>query len=337
MPKFLKAMFYAMCLLAACGAYAWGPRGHEYSGAIADDLLTPLAKAEAHKLLGFPLKTAATWADCVKDVQMSGGKLKYLPNPKYHQACKAFETVKGKAEMVDYVGRNWNNCSTDPKARECHKEYHFADVTIQHDHYSRQFVGTSNHDIVGAINAAIAVLQDQPSPAPFNIKGKREAILMLAHLMGDLHQPLHVGAIYLDSEDQPVNPDAPPGSHDPATDTRGGNWIDVGSSNLHADWDGILQTLDPDAVDSKVIAKARALPLPSGPIMGWATNWAGDTVKQSQKAFQGVSYTHPGTKGKWKASFEDRKAYNTAKRKEQQLQLEKAGAHLAAVLNAVFP
>lgn len=332
----LKIALLCGGLLASSCSFAWGPRGHEYSGAIADALLTPHAKAQVHKLLGFPLKTAATWADCVKDVQMAGSQLKYLPDPKYHQACKTFETSQGKAEMIDYVGRNWNNCSSDPKTKACHKEYHFTDVAVQHGHYSRDFVGTSDHDIVSAINAAIAVLQGLPTPPPFNIRDKREAILMLAHFIGDLHQPLHVGAIYLDSQDQPVNPDHPPSSHNPATDTRGGNSIDVGSSNLHADWDNVLKTLNPDAIDPKIIAKAKALPQPTGQIADWAAHWAGDTVKQSQKAFEGISYTHPGTKGKWKASFEDRKGYNTAKRRAQQLQLEKAGAHLATVLNEVF-
>jgi hypothetical protein len=332
----LRSTLFLIGLLVSSCSYAWGPRGHEYSGAIADALLTPHAKAQIQKLLGYPLKTAATWADCVKDVKMSGGQLKYLSDPKYHQACVSFETPEGEAEMTDYVSRNWNNCSTDPKAKECHKEYHFADVAIQHNQYSREFVGTSDHDIVSAINAAIAVLQNQPTPAPFNIKDKREAVLMLAHLIGDLHQPLHVGAIYLDSQDHPVDPDSPPGSHDPATDTRGGNWIDVGSSNLHADWDNILKTLNPETVAPKVIAKAKALPQPTGPISSWAAHWAGDAVKQSQKAFQGISYAHPGTKGKWEASFEDRKSYSAAKRKAQQLQLEKAGAHLAAVLNEVL-
>lgn len=333
----LKLVLLGVGLFCNAYSFAWGPRGHEYSGAIADALLTPHAKTQVHKLLGFPLKTAATWADCVKDVKMSGDQLNYVADPKYHQACASFETTKGKAEMVDYVSRNWNNCSTDPKVKNCHKEYHFADVAIQHDHYSRQFFGTSDHDIVSAINAAIAVLQDQPTPAPFNIKSKREAVLMLAHLVGDLHQPMHVGSIYLDSKDQAVNPDSPPGSHDTNTDTLGGNWIEVGSSNLHADWDDVLKTLNPDAVDSKVLDKAKSLPQSSGPISGWAEQWAGDTVKQSQKAFQGISYTHPGAhKGKWIAKFDNRKSYLAAKAKAQQLQMEKAGAHLAAVLNEVF-
>ena len=30
--------------------------------------------------------------------------------------------------------------------------------------------------------------------------------MLLAHFVGDIHQPLHVGALYLDSNDKPVNP-----------------------------------------------------------------------------------------------------------------------------------
>ncbi|WP_409362753.1 S1/P1 nuclease [Bradyrhizobium sp. CIR18] len=31
------------------------------------------------------------------------------------------------------------------------------------------------------------------------MKDKKEALFVLSHLVGDLHQPLHVGAVYLDS------------------------------------------------------------------------------------------------------------------------------------------
>ena len=78
-----------------------------------------------------------------------------------------------------------------------------------------------SHDVVSAINAAIAVLQGSASPSPVSFTSKREALRVLAHYVGGIHQPLHVGAIYLDASGHEVDPDA--GTYDPATKTQGGS------------------------------------------------------------------------------------------------------------------
>ncbi len=127
-------------------------------------------------------------------------------------------------------------------------------MAIQHDHYSRRYAGTSSHDIVSAIDAALAVLQDKPAPVPFSIEDKKEALFLLAHLVGDLHQPLHVGAVYLDEDGNLVNPDAGAGV-DPATETFGGNLISSGSDNLHHEWDDIPEDL---TADEATVEDARA-------------------------------------------------------------------------------
>jgi hypothetical protein len=127
-----------------------------------------------------PLRVAATWADCAKDVTQSDGGFVYKPDPKFHATCQIFETSEGIARMEDYVARNWDNCQRQPGDDPCHKAYHYTDVAIQHDHYELGFSGTSDRDVVAAINAAIAVLQGQLAPAPFSIKDEQEALLMLA-------------------------------------------------------------------------------------------------------------------------------------------------------------
>ena len=54
--------------------------------------------------------------------------------------------------------------------------------------------------------------------------------LLLAHLLGDLHQPLHVGSIYLDLDGKPVHPDTPGLSDEAktASETAGGNRLRLG-------------------------------------------------------------------------------------------------------------
>jgi hypothetical protein len=82
-----------------------------------------------------------------------------------------------------------------------------------------------------------------PAPAPFHFTC-RTALMMLAHLVGDLYQPLHAGAIYLDAAGNSVDPDASPEARQLAesdgpgsTSTHGGNSLVTTTENLHWLWD----------------------------------------------------------------------------------------------------
>ena len=76
------------------------------------------------------------------------------------------------ARMEDYISRNWSNCFYEAN-HDCDEAYHFADVAIQHDGYSRSYVGISDHDIVSTIDAAIMVLQDEPPRCRFQFAIKK--------------------------------------------------------------------------------------------------------------------------------------------------------------------
>ena len=58
--------------------------------------------------------------------------------------------------------------------------------------YEERGVGTSDDDIVHILKQCIAVLKGArgASANPHNFS-QREALLLLVHLIGDLHQPLH--------------------------------------------------------------------------------------------------------------------------------------------------
>jgi hypothetical protein len=333
----ILTMIVATFLVGPAAAY--GPKGHQMIGAVADTRLSKAAKAAVAKNLGYPLRTAANWADCVKDVEKSNGKFVYNPDPRFSAACKVFATAVGKDRMISYARRNWDNCTDPAMTKGCHALYHFADVPIQQDHYDRLFTGTSNHDIVSAIRAAVAMLQDQAVPEPFSIKDKAEAILMLSHLVGDLHQPLHVGAVYLDDHDLPSDPGPVSAPHDKKMDTRGGNQLEVGSSNLHANWDDILGSWDPLHLSKETISAAKAVPKTHGNVEDWPAIWASETVKTSQDAYAGLTFAHPGAKktGDWVTAFPDRTAYLKQKNATQGQEMVVAGARLAQILNAVWP
>jgi hypothetical protein len=145
---------------------------------------------------------------------------------------------------------------------------------------------------VATISAAIAVLKGDPAPGPFSIAGRKEALLMLAHFLGDLHQPLHVAAVYLDDNGDLVDPDA---AHqiDPATDTIGGNNIHDGHKLLHGEWDAIPNDLG-EAATPELLTAARSMPATPGTPADWPATWASDTIVVAHGAFAaGSSYIRP--------------------------------------------
>jgi hypothetical protein len=215
-PLFRPAAAFVVFLLTAT-ASAWGPDGHHTVGAIADRLAAGTnAENQVKAILGdLTLEQAAVWADCAKGVDPSKN-FAYTSAGKYPE-CAIYETPDGEAEMIDFVRRNDTNCPRVPRDESCHKQYHYSDEAVQSKRYHLGDVGTRDFDIVAAISATIHVLKGDPAPAPFNIKDKREALLLLAHYVGDAHQPLHVGAVYLNAAGGVVEPSQ--ATFDPATAT----------------------------------------------------------------------------------------------------------------------
>ncbi len=323
-------------LVAASPAYAWGPEGHKTVALLAQKLIVGTTTADqVRKTLGdISLEDAAVWADCAKGVSPAFT----YPEPGKFPECAVFETPKGEAEMIDFVRRNADTC--DPKVEEetpCHKEYHYADIAPQHDHYDPGFHGARKDDIVVAVTAAILVLQGRSAPAPFSIKNKKEAVLLLAHYVGDLHQPLHVGAIYLDTAGHRVNPDA--GVYDNATRTRGGNLIDIvsgGTGNLHTTtWDAIPAEFGPEMVDDAWLSDARSVAATSGAPTDWSSSWASETQKVAVRAFAGLSFGAQQTNKHWTVALPA--SYPQLMKEVKKRQLTAAGARLAQILLAVWP
>jgi len=237
------------------------------------------------------------------------------------------------------VRRNDTNCSRQPDDESCHRQYHYTDEAIQRDRYVMGSVGTRDFDIVAAVRAVTLVLEGRPAPAPFAIKDKREALLLLAHYAGDIHQPLHVGAIYLDSRGRRIDPDAGPFDH--AADTRGGNDIVTlnpvtqrRGANLHQTWDDIPSALEVRHVDSAWLTLAKRVPIGKGDVAEWPKAWASDTVKQARVAFARLKFS-PQQGTQWETDLGC--SYGPAMTPIKKTQLTRAGAHLAQVLEAVWP
>jgi len=323
-------------LMAPAPAMAWGPDGHREVGSLGDRLLVghPNASAQVKAILGdLTLADVGPWADCIRSVSGPAGGFKYSHSPIYGAPCVIFESPGLTANMEDYVRRNWSNC-TYTGNDGCHTQYHFTDLALQRSAYQFGLVGTFDYDIVHGIDAAVAVLRGKPSPAPFNFT-KQDALILLVHFLGDIHQPLHVGAVYLDPKGNLVDPDSSPAERERAdhTSTFGGNsltWMTGGRlQKLHSVWDGVT-------VGDYSAADARKVPVTPGDPSTWAASWATESLGEAHDAFAGLTFGAHAKQG-WPVRFANASTYQTYRRKTQRQQIEKGGARLAQLLLTMWP
>lgn len=327
----------ATCLAATkvSPAFAWGWQGHEYVGALAWKLLNPNARQQVGALLGpgLSLSLAAVWADCAKNVE---GPPHYRLNQRYlAKVCNQFSASDRQA-MWRYTRSNWSNCEYAHKQSNCHKAFHFADVNVrEHDDYGAGYFGAQDYDVVHAIRALMVKLkcddrqQCDLSPFPGDIESKREALILLAHFVGDVHQPLHVGAVYLD-------PATLQESDQHGLETVGGNALLLtpgGSENLHHQWD----TVSNRPPSPKAISQACKLaPLPD-PRPDQVETWASESVTAAKNAYDGMTFTSDAKAGEWDIGFVDKAGYMKALKRVQGERLITAGARLAILLNSLWP
>jgi hypothetical protein len=307
-------------------------------GAVADGLIagTPAAK-KVKQILGSTLRSAAGWADCARSVESQQGVWHYV-KPGTYPNCKLYENPASEQALISFVQRNASRCGGFASSAQCrHKAYHFVDLSIHQTHYDPALPGTAPNDLVHAINATLAVLQGQPSPAPFNIQGQREALRLLTHYLGDLHQPLHVGAIYLDDAGLALEPATPQEAHDHGN--AGGNQIMLEGHKLHELWDDVSDSEFKHLVAGDATAAARAVAPTAGGPGDWPAAWAGETTAQAALAFGGLKtgakLTTPGG-AQWPATAVE-PDYRQARARMQHEQLVKAGARLAQLLTALWP
>jgi len=203
-------------VLLACSSLAYGPTGHEIVGGIADNRLanTPTGAKVKTLIDGITLEKASVIPDEIKSWDKKGADdLNQFPHYSNHP--------KIDNQLRDF----WraNQPTHDPNsAMPSHHWFHYTDVPVFNVHkYSEGKTGRSQWDVVHMINYCVAVLKDQtPENNPRKIT-KPVAIILLAHYVGDIHQPLHVGAEYFNEAGRAVDPDR----GKPGIEDEGGNTI----------------------------------------------------------------------------------------------------------------
>lgn len=185
----------------SASVFAYGPLGHEIVGAIADERLanTPTA-AKIYALLGgINLEKAALIADEIKGWDKKGVD---APRSFHYSAHRKIDR-----QLRDF----WraNQPTHDPSSTApSHHWFHYTDVPVTPpQRYRDGYAGRSKWDIVHMIPFCIDVLQGRIPEQNERKITKSVAVILLAHYVADIHQPLHVGTAYFDQQGRAADPD----------------------------------------------------------------------------------------------------------------------------------
>ncbi len=196
---FVAVTFFAIGLSTPLLAYA--PLGHEIVGAIADERLanTPTATKIRTLLDGLSLEKAAVIADEIK-----GWDKKGADNPK---AFHYFAHPKIDRQLRDFWRANQPTHDAN-SAMPSHHWFHYVDVpVVRMEKYADGKAGRSKWDIVHMIPYCLEVLRGRVPEQNERKITKPVALILLAHYVADIHQPLHVGAEYFDAQGRIADPD----------------------------------------------------------------------------------------------------------------------------------
>ncbi len=180
---------------------AYGPLGHEIVGAIADERLanTPTAAKINALLDGLTLEKAAVIADEIK-----GWDRKGVDDPRsFHYSARR----NIDRQLRDFWRANPPALGPNSSAPS-HHWFHYTDVpVVPAQQYRDGTAGRSKWDVVHMIPFCIAVLQGRIPEQNERKITKPVALILLAHYVADIHQPLHVGAEYFDQQGRVADPD----------------------------------------------------------------------------------------------------------------------------------
>ena len=222
---------FVICVLCCERAFAWGQEGHAAIAAIAEHLISPTTETKVQELLAKSgdkdLISIAFWADKVIIASHDEGPL------------------RGNQEAIEFNHKF-------PKSGR----WHFVNLPLGATSYDQVRSFTKPDDVIHAISRCIQVLESpMPEPETFT---KVQALRLLVHFVGDIHQPLHSGTGFYNF---PVT-GAPQLISEPAEasgkpNDRGGNLLFYGSNateQLHALWDRVLVEKIDDSIDYAVLA-----------------------------------------------------------------------------------
>lgn len=235
----MAALILGLTSAATTPLVAYGPIGHQIIGAVADAKIaeTAAGKKVPELLDGMTLEKVSVIPDEIRGWDKPGPDDPAIFHYSAHPRIDA--------QLRDYWKANPPTKDLNSPTPS-HHWFHYTDVPVRDpEKYGDGTAGRSKWDIVHAISYCIAVLKgDEPADNARKIT-KPIAVILLAHFVGDIHQPLHVGAEFFDAEGHPSNP----GQGTKSFEDQGGNsitlnWKDSANpqgearhSKFHSFWD----------------------------------------------------------------------------------------------------
>lgn len=331
--------------LFSINALAYGPRGHQLVGAIADKRLAKnqaVAKKVKQLLDGLTLEQVATFPDEIKswdDCSRPASDRPVTSKTRINDELRAFV--------------NANKCNMHPS----HHEFHFTDVPVAGDEkYADGEIGREQFDIVKMIPFCIRVLKGDVPETNDRAITKSVAVILLAHYLGDIHQPLHVGAEYFDANGAPFEPStANKGFAD-----QGGNKLTLFTftagklksvGKFHSYWDGPTVDNAFGKATNATVAKKLAAQEPaswqlSGDPETWAEQMANDILPLARQAHSRLDFVNVKSQtgehdiksgqAKEKKKTGNTKSYAAWASGVVNKEIQKGGWRLAALLEATL-
>lgn len=242
-----------------------------------------------------------------------------------------------------------------------HKTWHYVNLPLKTTSYKAAETNgfTRPDDVVQMYKECVKVLKNPQTEKRFS---EVNALRLVGHLVGDIHQPLHIGCGFIDDATTP-----PTIVFDPKTilsknlkkhhDTGGNKILLPQSGNMHSFWDGSLSgplnNINLLAAGShkelelllEIITGAKKLTKNSGgtvglavtPLEDLAQKWAGESVKISRTAYENIVMKAKNG-ADYDVDFLTTKAdYIDKFRPVIIKQMKFAARRLADLLNAIYP
>ena len=261
-----------------------------------------------------------------------------------------------------------NNFFLDARNKS-HKTWHYVNLPLGATDYAEaaSLGFTRETDVVQMIKECVRVLQGESDRF-----SKPNALRLLGHLVGDVHQPLHVGCGFIDDRDNPPKFAKDPQTihqHNFKSDTGGNKIALPGAGKMHSYWDaglgGLIDSIELDepqngaagrdadftgegdlktALIDKLykIARQNFAPKPAdsagddgNPVTEWAEQWANESLAVSVEAYETLEIIEETASG-FKVKWEGKAAYNDRCAKLLRNQMAHAARHLAEILNAIY-
>jgi S1/P1 nuclease len=277
--------------LFSVNAFAYGPRGHQLVGAIADKRLArnrAVARKVRNLLDGLTLERAATLPDEIKswdDCRGPGSTRDVISKQRINDELRAFWQA--------------NKCGKTPS----HDIFHYTDVPVTGDEdYDGGTIGRDDFDVVQMIPFCIKVLRGEEPETNERAITKSVAVILLAHYLGDIHQPLHVGAEFFNADGDAFHPT----DNDKGFEDQGGNKLILytfmdgelrSAGKFHGYWDGQTVTNAFGDASNATVAQRLATRSPgawklTGDTETWAEQMANDILPLAREAHSRLTYEH---------------------------------------------